>query len=89
MNIFRYKNFSIPTSTTPVKDYMAMGNLLAKTPLRKKSDGTFDDEDYYSESDEIVYCGEESLDLVNTSAFCQVKHFSRKLIRKKINHYHH
>jgi hypothetical protein len=43
---------------------MAMGNLLAKTPFRKTSDGTFDDEDYYSESDEIVYCGEESLDLV-------------------------
>ena len=69
MNIFRYKNFSIPTSTTPVKDYMVMGNLLGKTPLRKKSDGTFDDEDYYSESDEIVYCGEESLDLVSTFAF--------------------
>jgi hypothetical protein len=43
---------------------MAMGNLLAQTPLRKK-DGTVDDEDYYSESDEIVYCGEESLDLVS------------------------
>jgi hypothetical protein len=34
---------------------------------RKTSDGTFDDEDYYSESDEIVYCGEESLDLVRGS----------------------
>lgn len=37
-----------------------MGNLLAETPSRR--DG-IEDEDYYSD-DEIVYCGEESLDLV-------------------------
>ena len=63
LDIFRYKNFSATPSTTPSKDYLAMGSLLAQTPLRK-SDGTVDDEDYYSD-DEIVYCGEESLDLVN------------------------
>ena len=62
--LFRYKTFSATPSTTPSKEYMAMGNLLAQTPLRRK-DGTVDDEDYYSESDEIVYCGEESLDLVS------------------------
>ena len=62
--LFRYKTFSATPSTTPSKEYMAMGNLLAQTPLRRK-DGTIDDEDYYSESDEIVYCGEESLDLVS------------------------
>ena len=62
--LFRYKTFSATPSTTPSKEYMAMGNLLAQTPLRRK-DGTIDDEDYYSESDEIVYCGEESVDLVS------------------------
>ena len=62
LNIFRYKNFSVTHSTTPAKDYLAMGSLLAQTPLRH-NDGTVDDEDYFSD-DEIVYCGEESLDRV-------------------------
>jgi hypothetical protein len=62
LNIFRYKNFSVTHSTTPSKDYLAMGSLLAQTPLRH-NDGTVDDEDYFSD-DEIVYCGEESLDRV-------------------------
>jgi hypothetical protein len=60
----RYKNFSATVSSTPTKDYLSMGSLLARTPLRK-GDGAVDDDDYLSD-DEIVYCGEESLDEVRS-----------------------
>lgn len=63
--IFRYQDFEATASASPTKDYLPLGSLLGPSPYRSKDTGSYDDEDYYSESDEIVYCSEENLDIVN------------------------
>jgi len=62
---FRYQDFEVTSSSSPTKDYLPLGSLLGPSPHRSKDLGSGDDEDYYSESDEIVYCSEENLDIVN------------------------
>jgi hypothetical protein len=61
----RYQDFEATASASPTKDYLPLGSLLGPSPYRGKDTGSYDDEDYYSESDEIVYCSEENLDIVN------------------------